>query len=327
MKFRLLLSILVICLMASGVYATNSATATGNWTDASVWSGTGGVPTNDGDEVKIGGNSTNLGLTVTVNTDIGSFSTKKIDMYNNCTLLVTGNGWIGNGREVHVGDGAAASTGTDTGYLTQTGGTVEMNRSGKLQIAYKSTGATAVGVYTISGGTLQGTTSSARMYVGCSSGDGMSGTLVVDGSGGSINFLGGMYIANDSSSASGNTGTGELKFVLEADGSVSVVKVLESIIDSQHGMESAVAVLTIDDDDFTGALDDPLLLVQNSGSSAVVGHFTGLEEGAKIAVGSKLMTLTYQYNSGDGTINDIALIPEPATIALLSLGLFIIRRK
>ncbi len=339
MKFRLLLSIMVICLMASGVYATNNATASGNWTDASVWTATYGSPINlpNQEEIKIG---SNLGLTVTVNSDVGTYSTVKINTAMLANLVVTGNdAWIGSGRELNIGAGPAYG-GTnaqmyygDMGYLTQSGGVIEINRSGKLALGFRSSGtAETMGKYTISGGTLQGT-STASIRVGCSSGDGMVGIFKVVGTGGTINFGGAMYIANDSSTASGNTGRGIIEFVLDDDGAVSPIKVAQTIVNSMNGAESASAHLNIDWTAGTPA-GDVLLLIQNTGTSDVTGQFTWLNggsaaEGTYVTIGTKLMKLTYLYDADDDDENnDLALIiPEPATIALLSLGLFVIRRK
>jgi len=317
----------VICLMASGAYATIHATATGNWTDTSVWSGSYGIPINDGDEVKIGSAT---GLTVTVNSDVGTYSTKKINTSSDCTLVVASGGWLGNGREINVGAGPAYGAGlSDVGYLNQTGGTIDISRSGKLNLAYRSSGTVdTAGTYTISGGTLQGT-ATASINVGCSSGDGMTGTFKVVGTGGTINFSGAMYVANSSSTTSAHTGTGNIEFDLNASGQVSAIKVLKSIIDSQNGLESAVANLIVDAT--AGVPTGDLLLIRNTGTDDVVGNFTTLNGIAttQVMFGGTKFYLTYTYDAdGDNEDNDIALlIPEPATIALLGLGLLVIRRN
>ncbi|MDD5011309.1 MAG: PEP-CTERM sorting domain-containing protein [Phycisphaerae bacterium] len=324
MKFRLL-SILVICLMVSGAYASVYPLASGNWSDATNWS-KGVVPPDDGDEIKLVGSQsdeTGQDYVITVNTNVGMYTTTKIDTARGSELLVTG-GYIGNGREMHIGDAGASGNGSDDGFLTITGGTVDV--TGKLQIGYKAhavdnviTGARG-GLVSISGGSLIGTT--GRIYVACSSADGSVGKLSVTGSDATISMGGTMYIANDSSSASGNTGEGTLEFNL-VDGAVSKIQVDSTVIDSQ-AEEAAVANLLVN---LTSGLQQTVtILVQNTGASAVVGVFDNITLGAGVKG-----YIVYDYNAEameEGTGNDIALIiPEPATIALLSLGLFIIRRK
>jgi len=320
--------IALLCLLASLIvttaYATNTATATGNWTDATVWGG-GSVPINDGDEVKIGGSSNNLGLTVTVNTNLGSFSTKVVGTFNTCDLSVTG-GFIGFGRRVQVGSGPGQSAGTDTGRLTQTGGTVEINRSCEFDIAYKASGAGAVGTYTISGGTFQGTTTTSTVYVGGRSGVGMTGTFKVIGTDPNITCLGDLYVAKSSNGA----GTGRMRFNLNASGAVSRIKVRNSYIDSATDA-NAVAVLLID---AYGTPDVPaadIVLIENTSAVAVTGKFDNAAQGQIVRVGDEWFQMTYTYVAGgDAVGNDIALIwvPEPATIVLLAIGgLFAAKRR
>jgi hypothetical protein len=318
MKLKLLIIVLLVSGMAGNVFATKYADMTGNWAAPGIWSD-GIVPIDDGNEVKIGSADN---LTVTVNTNVGNYTTTKIDMARGCTLSVTG-GYIGNGRELHVGDAGMSGSGTDVGYLTQTGGTVDI--TGKLQIGYKAGGN---GTYTISGGSLTG---SGKMYVACSSADGSIGKFKVVGNATSISLGGNLYVANDSASSSGNTGTATIEFELAADGNVSPIQVAATIIDSQNEA-AAVANLVVT---ATGAAPaGDLLLIENTGTDAVVGKFDTINgvaaaEGALVTIGSTDYRLTYLYASQNTEIhNDIALlIPEPAAIALLSLGMFIIRRK
>jgi len=316
--------IALLCLLASLIvttaYASNTATANGNWTDATIWSG-GSVPINDGDEAKIGGTSIAPGLTVTVNTNLGSFSTKVVGSYNRCDLQVTG-GSIGFGRRVQVGSGPGASTGSNAGYLTQTGGTVEINRSCEFDIAYKSTAAPAedavVGMYSISGGTFTGTTNTATVYVGGRSGVGMTGTFKVIGTGGTISSLGDLYVAKSSNGA----GTGIMRFNLNASGAVSRITVRNSYIDSATDA-NAVALLLVD---AAGTPDVPaadIVLIENTSASAVTGKFDNVSEGQIVALGDEWFQVTYTYVAGGDSVgNDIALVwvPEPATILLLAIG-------
>jgi len=325
---RIALLCLLVSLIVTTAYASNTATATGNWTDATIWSG-GSVPINDGDEVKIGGTSVVSGLTVTVNTNLGSFSTKIIGTYNDCDLLITSGGFLGNGRRVQVGSGPGASFGSNRGTMTQTGGTVEINRSAEFDIAYKSSGGNpappynedpVVGVYTISGGTFQGTTNTSKVIVGARSGNGMTGTFRVIGTGGTINQAGDMYVAS-STGSSGGTGTGIIKFDL-VGGAVSRIKVRDSYIDAAN--EAAADARLVVVPDVAPAAD--LVLIENTSASAVTGKFDTLNGGYSriVNLGGSTFWLSYTYDASTGynNGNDIALIliPEPATIVLLAIG-------
>ncbi|MFA5293262.1 MAG: PEP-CTERM sorting domain-containing protein [Phycisphaerae bacterium] len=322
--------VLLVCLMVSGAYASVYPLTSGNWSDAANWSKSV-VPPDSGDEIKLVGSEsaeTGQDFVITVNSTQINYATTKIDTARGSTLLVT-DGYIGSGREMHIGDAGASGNGSDDGFLTITGGTVDITGSGKLFIGYKAhavdnaiTGAKG-GTVSISGGYLIGT--AGRIYVACASADGSIGKLSVTGSDAVISMGGQMYIANDSSSASGNTGNATVEFNV-VDGDVSKIQVLETIIDSQDE-EAAVATLLVNS---SGAVPTgDIVLIENTGTADVVGEFDNAAEGAQFNVGGVIMTLTYQYAAGvDEVTNDIALlIPEPATIALLSLGMFIIRRK
>ncbi|MBN1788702.1 MAG: PEP-CTERM sorting domain-containing protein [Sedimentisphaerales bacterium] len=315
MKLKLFTILLLAGVLVSTTSASIYPTGSGNWAEPTLWD-KGYVPLDDGDEIKIGNGD---GYTVTVNTDVGAYNLTKIDTARDCTLLITEGASLQTGREMHIGDAGMSGSGTDIGYLTQTGGT--LTNEGKLQIGYKLGGD---GTYTISGGALTG--SGGRIYVGCSSADGSIGTLKVVGSAATITQGNMMYIANDSSSSSGNTGTGTIEFELAADGTVSPIHVTETIVDSMNE-EAALAQLIVT---ATGADPvAPLLLIENTSGELVRGMFDTVNgvagvEGAYVPVGSSVYQLT--YTGGDG--NDIMLlIPEPATLALLSLGVFIVRKK
>lgn len=333
-KMKKCSGILLVCFVAAMTGSTFAASVyvlgSDNWTTAANWS-TGAVPlASTADELKIFA-SASAGpedFVITVNSNVGNYNggSCKFDLARGTTLQVETGGYIGNNKEIHVGDAGASGNGTDIGYINQTGGTVDITGSGKLQIGYKAGGD---GTYTISGGTLTG--SAGRMYLGCSSADGSIGKLKVVGSTGTISLGGTMYIANDSETAENYTGTGTLEFVCDALGAVSKVQVAKSVIDSQNtGVAVANLVVGLTD----AAPASTLVLVENTGTSAVVGLFDSLNggsaaEGATVVLGGQTFTLTYQYAAGaDNVANDIALvIPEPATIALLTLGLAALRRR
>jgi len=277
------------------------------------------VPKDDGDEVKIGGTSAITGLTVTVNTTVGC-STKVVGTFSDCDLQVTG-GKISFGRRVQIGSGPGASYGNDTGYMTQSGGTVEINGSCLFAIGYKASGAGAEGTYTISGGTFQGTTSTAVLRVGGTSGAGMTGTFNVVGTSGTINMAGDMYVASGTGSMAG-TGTGIIKFDLD-DGAASRIKVRDSYIDAANEV-IAVANLVVNAD--VAPAGPALVLIENTSTNAVTGKFDTINSwgGRFVNLGGSTYWLSYTWNAGTSLNNgnDIALIlvPEPATIVLLAIG-------
>jgi hypothetical protein len=319
---RIVLLCLLVSLIVGTAYATITATATGNWSDTTTWN-PASVPINDTNEVKI---SNPAGLTVTVNSNVGNYSTKTISIYNDATLLISGSAAaIGNGRRLAVGAGPAGSGATDdVGYLTQTGGTLTIDRSCQFAIGYRGSGSNVTaGTYLISGGTLSGVTTTAVIRVGCGSADDQTGTFNVVGTGGTINFAGDMYVANDSATASADTGLGIVKFDLVA-GAVSRIKVRDSYIDSQNGLEYAVARLVVVPD--IAPAGPALVLIENTSTNAVTGKFDTLNGSYSriVNLAGSTYWLSYTYDAGTGynNGNDIALIliPEPATIVLLAIG-------
>ncbi len=314
--------ILLVCLASSTFAATLNITGSGNWTDPAIWSA---MPTAAGaDEAK----ETIDNANIVVNSNVGTYTNLKVDLARGAVLRIEDGAIIGLPKELRPGDAGMSSSGTDIGSVIQTGGQLQIPNPGKFMIGYKAGGD---GLYKISGGSLTG--NGGRVYVGCASADGAIGKFQVDGSASTISLDGAsiLYVANDSESASGNTGTGTIQFDLSAAGAVSAIHVGKTVIDSQNEA-AAIANLVVN---LTGAAPaTTLLLIENTGTSQVAGLFDTLNggsaaEGASVVLGGNTYTLTYKYIAGvDGIDNDIALvIPEPATIALLSLGLIAIRRK
>ncbi len=58
---------------------------------------------------------------------------------------------------------------------------------------------------------------------------------------------------------------------------------------------------------YAPAVGDSYTIINNDGSDAIVGHFTGLPEGTTFKVGGRLFRIT--YTGGDG--NDVALVVQP----------------
>jgi hypothetical protein len=318
---RIALFCLLVSLLVGSAWGSISATRTGDWSDDTVWN-KGYVPLDvGGEEIKIGDGD---GITVTVNATQLNYSTQKIDTARDNTLAIVSGGYIGDGREMHIGDAGMSSSGTDIGYLDISGGQLEMTASGKLQIGYKAGGD---GRATISGGTLNG---SGKIYVGCSSASGSRGLLKVLGNAATISMGGEMYIANDSSSSSGNLGKGKVWFDENGDGDLSKIQVSKLIIDSQ-GDAAAEALLYIDAATLPNA---DVVLIESTGTSSITGKFDSVVMNGKgtaimdlTGTGGHAYLLSYMYDAGASRIdshtgNDVALvlIPEPATLLLLGIG-------
>jgi hypothetical protein len=311
---------LMLCFIASSAFATNSWTAsTGSWGTASGWS-SGVVPAAT-EQVKIKDGTT---CTVDVNTCV--MGTQKLTVGTTdiaAVLNIVSGGTLNAGAEVQVGDAGGV-----IGRITQTDGTVNLvngTASAKLEVGYKA----GFGYYTISGGTINGDATYSQLQVGASGATGGNGTFTVQGTGGSIS-VSKLYVGASTATAQ-YTGTGTLAF--EINGGVSAINAGSVNIDPT-GILAAVANLSVTK---TGALPTGnIILVNNTGSSQVAGVFDSLNgggagsaaEGAIVALGGINYTLTYKYDSGDGKLNDVALlIPEPASMLLLGLGLLAVRRN
>jgi hypothetical protein len=366
MKLRILVVALMVTLMVNVVsgekyfgtvsifWTQEEGEGTGNWAagdewgDALYWwiSPTGGPPYTlayaipDGTrEIEIYGTASN----VTVNTDVAftSWYSNRARIFGGATLNIEdgakldGPGWVSIGYDY-------GTLGTST--VNQTGGEFILVNGNRLHEgtiydcedpAWLDVGGRlSYGIYSISGGTL---TYRNHVAEGASIPDGGhirigdckgEGTFIVTGTDPYIqmNYLhiGGRWdLVNDEARSS----TGHLVFNVKADG-VSAIGIATGV--NVHTYASSVSTLTVNLDE---ALDDPdaeIILVDNQGTDAVVGLFDSFNggsaaEGAVANIGMGVMRIL-TYCGGDG--NDIVLlVPEPATLALLSLGMFIIRRK
>jgi hypothetical protein len=193
----------IVCLMVSSSFGAslylNNNGYNGYWDETATWYA-GSVPANvSTDELKLMGQASGaIGdfMTVTVRNNVGNYQGNKIETVRDSTLRVIAGGYIGNNRELIVGKADASGNGTDNGYLVQTGGQVELTTgyttAAKLEIGYKALAVGSDGgIYTISGGTLNGTGS---MRVGCSggsgTGSGVKGTFKVVGDAATISLGG-----------------------------------------------------------------------------------------------------------------------------------------
>jgi hypothetical protein len=279
------------------------------------------------------------------------------------TGRLEGPGWLRVGQGGDKGTGTINQTG---GKLKLIWCAADGPSPGRYQSRLvmgdsQDTGGLTKGYYNISGGTLthgilpedEVSVSEGRIVVGDRGG---TGTLKVIGTGkvvddttpviAPINInMGMLYVGANYMSAAYRTATGTLEYVLEAGDEgyevspIHINPTSASIavsnggycvdIDGAGAAGTANLVVTS-----AGAAGGVILLVDNKSTTAVKGVFdtlngvAGAAEGATTVVGGLTYTLTYLYCAGtDGLHNDIALIPEPATLVLLSLGLIAIRRK
>jgi len=282
------------------------------------------------DETRIRGS----GVVVTLNSNEvwtcpGALANRgRMRVYGDATLNIV-EGSLQNVGWLRVGESSGgAGTTNELGYVNQSGGLVTLAPSkDKGKIGIGDTTTVAGSYYAISGGTITYTAASdGQLYVGSRGG---IGKFVVQGTAPVIS-LKNLYV-----SESGYAAQGTLEYDVGAGG-VSAIQCLNTPTLDQ-GTGTANLVLTL-----TAAIGDPLapiVLVKNASASAVLGTFDRLNgvigaatEGAPVVLsfgGTNYgYKLTYLYNADGGAIgNDIALIPEPATLALLSLGLIAIRRR
>ena len=362
MKLKCLFVFLTVCLMVSAVSAAPASItsywdgSTSNWDDddgTSNWVNESNISCDEPDgttEVKLGakcgfGTPRNtVGGQVTLNSEEawGYVYSNRMRVMGNTTLNVVDNGLpFGEGGTALLGAGwlrvgEFSETGAST--VNQTGGVVRLKSGGRdptrLTIGdSQDAGVTIFGLYKISGGTLTHhvgatTSSEGSIIIGDRNG---TGTFQVIGTAPKINmghlYMGGM------ASATARGGTGTLQFDLIAAG-VAMVNVVDSNLDTSGAISTSKLVVNL-----TEALTNPgndIVLVSNSGATAVkrtfeyVNGIAGGAEWTEMHLGGNVYYLTYLFDAGTmtrGTGNDIALIPEPATIALLSLGLLTIRRK
>jgi hypothetical protein len=360
MKLKILGVLLLVSLMATSVFAANvtwletEPNGGGSWSNAAKWNAA--PPTSPGaynDEYKL---SLQKSL-CTIDSAVGPYNGRlRVSSGpgdgNSSRLNIVNNGSI-TISEFRVGDQGISGTNGSIGYVYQTGGTVTMkvyssgtSYSRNLILGRcGSSGPAAKGYYKISGGSigyLADPNNTASIIVGGSVNFGATGaplasegTFTVSGNTASITMRK-LYVGTDGT----YSGTGTVAFEIGDSGVSKIVldDACSIVLDATGTSGTTNLVLS--------SLSDPpasdIVLIQQAGTSAVAGIFDklngvvgGADEGDTVVLGSNTYMLTYLYNAeangglGErGTGNDIALlIPEPATIALLSLGLLAIRRN
>jgi hypothetical protein len=317
-KFKSLCAItLFICLMAGSAFAADFTwnAATGDWSVGANWAG--GVKPDGTQNVTIALS----GSLCTLNTNEGGWeaSDKTLDVAHGAKLIIASGGVVKPAR-VQVGNATGA------GYVEQTSGTLSVYKD-KLYVGRFA--GSAGSIYTISGGTITYNGSEAYLYVGCEGGD---GKFTVAGKGSTI-LLRKLYIGAHSDGTI--PGTGTLEFKIGSSG-VTPIQMTDNIYIDSAGAASTANLIV------SATAPPPManiLLAEDMGGGTTSGTFDTVNgnaapEGASVVLSwaevNYYYTLTYAgKGSGDTNNNDVMLlyVPEPATLALLSLGLIVIRRN
>lgn len=328
---RLGLIVLLVSLITGSALASNtwygSDQLHGYWSDANGWSRSY-VPV-DTEDVKIIRPNTG----VIVDTNAGTWANSRIYMASGPTIADQAEMWIVDGgyldiaKDWNIGDAGATGNG-DIATVTQSGGQVNISSSGNIAVGRKAGGE---GYYIMYGGQMTG---DGDLFVGAAGADGSKGEFRVVGTGPSIN-VGRLYVAS-SSSAGDNAGTGTLAFKI----CHTVSKIVVAGTVSIDANEIGTAILDVNST--VSAFASHYVLVERTDTGGIQGDFDTIldydgagsgAEGSTVVLfngtTTKNYTITYTFDAGgDGQNNDIALIPEPATVGLLGLGgLLAFRRR
>jgi len=290
------LVVLLACLLVNSAFAaTDWLNQIGQWNEDYKWSN--GVPIGD-EEIRLRGDDS-LCVLSSVQT-WSDLSNNRTRVYEGATLIITDGGELTGPGWLRVG---ASNAGT----IYQTGGLLKL-QEGKdnTRLVIGDSGGSD-GHYTISGGTLTYESGDGHLTLGDRGG---TGTFTVWGSGSTIQMNSLRVGGRDS----GRAATGTLEFLIDELG-VTPIQVNDVILDPA-GDDSMAGLIV----DLIGIGDGDLvpeyLLVDNTGDDPVEGIFDGMPEGTTLTLDTTPYYLTYV----GGTGNDIMLVPEPATVALLGLG-------
>jgi hypothetical protein len=312
-RFAVIITLLAFAGAASaGTIGTWKTAAVGLWSNGANWS-SGVVPptgsTATTDEIKITGTGGDATVEYAVDCGVAKVSVTGANDSTAPVLRIVAGAVFAAG-ELRAGSKGTTSGGSK-GLIVQTGGSVSPT---DLKLGLYGTSGTGIadGYYTISGGTLQGkTTGSDRLYVGAglttgSTKDNTQGKFTVIGNLAAISMKM-LYVGSDGT----NSGTGILEFQVAPSGVSPIQTTGTSGVVLDAGGANSVASLVVSLTSTAPNAD--ILLVKNIGAGAVSGTFDSLNggsaaEGAALTLGGNTYTLTYQYNSGDGIANDIALV-------------------
>jgi len=269
------------------------------------------------------------GTEVTINTDeswniTGTEANRgRIRVYGGAKLTIESGAKLTDVGWMRVGESSGGAT--LHGTVVQTGGLLELGKSkdkGKLVIGDKM--ANVGSSYTISGGTIGfSADADGQLFIG---GRGGKGKFVVDGTGAVIQ-LKNLYVGSDGTSVNN---AGQLEFKVGASG-VAAIQLAGTTTMEQATGDSAELIVTLTAAPPVG----DILLVDNTTSMAgtsvfdMVNGVAGGEEGDLVTLTFGANTYYYllTYVGGTDGKDIVLVVPEPATIALLSLGLLAIRRR
>jgi hypothetical protein len=270
------------------------------WNDTTNWS-TASLP--DGTaEVQIRNSRT---CTLASNQTWANQTSTRTRVYGGATLNILSGGTLNGPGWFRVGA-------SDAGTVNQTGGVLEVRYGNDNSRLVLGDAGGSNGLYNISDGTMTyNKTDSGQGWLIIGDRGGV-GKLAITGALPTID-MGRLSVGGREA---GRGATGTLEFNLTS--SVSPIMVGYTILDPDGATSTANLIVNA-----SVAPTAPVVLVMNSSATAVSGAFDSV---TLTGLGA-YTTLVYDYDA-DGTANDIALIPEPATLVLLGLGsLIAVRRR
>ncbi|MBN1788704.1 MAG: PEP-CTERM sorting domain-containing protein [Sedimentisphaerales bacterium] len=350
-----LITVIVITIITNSAFAvyywdpdSSRAPLIGSWSNASNWVATNStmppLPGNapqvqpaDGDqEIQVYGAAGLPKPIVNVDSDV-TFSvwySNRVRFFGGATVNIIPGGTLAGIGWLRVGEGSQANEGT-TSAVIQTGGLMafengirdEYKDPAGLTISDGGSGSDCEGLYHISGGTMTylhpEATAGGHLRIGDRGG---VGTMRVTGTAPVVHMgaleIGGRAGKTDLS----RVADGTLMFDIKADG-VSPIIIDDYV--NVHTYEPSTTHLVVNLTECLNGPSDNIILVDNRGTDPVVGYFDTFNggyayEGAYADIGNGVI-VQLSYHAGDG--NDIGFVPEPGTLALLSLGALIMRKK